>query len=362
MHCKNIDYTGSNMPSIIIKNISEQKEIEALLGKSLPSYRQAYSDRTAWLMACISELAYVRFNPIFKDTAKDYFLKKIATLMDENKVQALQRLIDIVGYDEVAERESLEKDADILGLKLIKTFDQNGSQAILLENENYLFLGFRGTETTSIKDVKSDLRAVTMPCETGGKIHIGFNQAFNELAVDIQASIDDDSVSDKPLLITGHSLGGALATVATKKLSHKGGIAACYTFGSPRVGDDEWVSSIKSPVYRLVNAADPVTMMPPGTATINTLAWMSNLIPHFGGRAKSFLLSKFGGYLHAGDMRYLTNCETSDHSKVKLLYAVSFFYRAKAFLTQGIPFSKVPADHSMAIYRNKLKIIACKRN
>ncbi|MFA0464679.1 lipase family protein, partial [Vibrio sp. 10N.261.45.F1] len=34
-----------------------------LLGLTQPSYRQAYSDRTAWLMATFSELAYIRFNP-----------------------------------------------------------------------------------------------------------------------------------------------------------------------------------------------------------------------------------------------------------------------------------------------------------
>ena len=33
-------------------------------------------------------------------------------------------------------------------------------------------------------------------------------------------------------LCTGHSLGGALATVAIKRLSHRAGISACYNFGS----------------------------------------------------------------------------------------------------------------------------------
>lgn len=350
------------MPNIIIRTISEQQEVEDLLGKSLPSYRQAYSDRTAWLMACISELAYVRFNPIFKGSTKDYFLKKVGTLIDENKMSSLQGLVDIVGYDDKEELEKLKTNASFLGLKLVRTFDNNGTQAILLENEQYIFLGFRGTETTSIKDIKADLKAMTVVCETGGKIHSGFNDAFNEVAINIQEVLNEEQYADKPLFITGHSLGGALATVATKKLSHQAGIAACYTFGAPRVGDDEWVSSLKNPIYRIVNAADPVTMLPPGAFTITSMAWISGWIPHFGKSIKKVLLSKFGGYLHAGDMRYLTNCPMHDFGKVKLLYAVSFFYRTKAFLTQGIPFSKVPADHSMGIYRSKLKVIASRRN
>ena len=71
-----------------------------------------------------------------------------------------------------------------------------------------------------------------------------------------------------PLFITGHSLGGALAMIAAKKITHKGGNAACYTFGSPRVGDEVWISNIKTPLYRVVNAADCVTMLPPGAVPI----------------------------------------------------------------------------------------------
>ncbi len=350
------------MPNIIIRTMSEKQEVEDLLGKRLPNYRQAYSDRTAWLAACISELAYIRFNPIFKSTSKTQFLKKLAELIEDKSVKSLQRLVDIAGYDEKEELEKLKSNASFLGLTLVKTFDSNGTQAILLENDEYLFLGFRGTETTSIKDIKADLKATTVACETGGKIHAGFNEAFNEVAIDIQNTLDEERYSHKPLFITGHSLGGALATVATKKFHPKAGIAACYTFGAPRVGDDEWVCSIKSPIYRIVNAADPVTMLPPGAFTVNALAWGSGLIPHFGKGMRKLLLSKFGGYLHAGDMRYLTNCPMHDFSKVKLLYAVSFFYRAKAFITQGVSFLKVPQDHSMSIYRNKLKIIASRRN
>ena len=138
------------------------------------------------------------------------------------------------------------------------------TQAIFLDNDNYVFLGFRGTEATSIKDIKADANAVIAACKSGGKIHSGFDEAFSQLSIEIQTLLNEDEFTNKPLFITGHSLGGALATVATKKLTHKGGIAACYTFGSPRVGDVDWTTNIKTPIYRIVNAADPVTMLPPG--------------------------------------------------------------------------------------------------
>lgn len=350
------------MSNILLNSITEIEEVEVLLNKKLPDYRQAYSDRTCWLMACVSELAYVKFNPIFKDSTKDYFIKQISKLIDENKISSLNSLIDIIGYDSEKEEQKLKENIEFLKLKLVKTFDSNGTQAILVESDEYIILGFRGTEATSIKDIKSDAKATSIACESGGKIHSGFNEAFNQVSIEIQSTLNEERFINKPVFITGHSLGGALATVATKKLKHKGGIAACYTFGSPRVGDTVWTTDIKTPIYRVVNAADPVTMLPPGTEVIGFFAWLFGFIPNFGEAIRKILLSKFGGYFHSGDMRYLSNCANNDYSKVKLLYAVSFIFRVKAFLKKKVSFLKIPADHSISVYRNKLKVIANSRN
>ena len=178
---------------------------------------------------------------------------------------------------------------------------------------------------------------------------------------DICEELSKDSLKDKPLFITGHSLGGALATIAAKKLSHEGGIAACYTFGSPRVGDEEWIADIKTPVYRLVNAADCVTMLPPGTELMTVLSWMCQLIPSFGETLSSMVL-KASGYIHGGNMRYLTNCSSGHYDNVRLLYSVGFLYRAKGWLIKKLPWNHLLADHTIGIYRKKLMVIAEKRN
>lgn len=350
------------MPNILVNSPTEEKNVKRLLSLSLPSYRQAYSDRTCWLMACISELAYVKFNPIFKSSTKDYFIKEISKLVDENKTKSLEKLIEIVGYDPQEEEKKLRENIEFLNLKLVKTFDNKGTQAILLEDDKSVYLGFRGTEATSIKDIKSDTNAVTTTCETGGKIHSGFNDAFSQVYLEISQTLTKEEYKNKPLFITGHSLGGALATVAAKKLTHTGGISACYTFGSPRVGDAEWVENIKAPIYRVVNAADPVTMLPPGTETIGVVSWVFGLIPHFGRNVKNILLKKFGGYYHGGDMRYLTNCNPGNYNDVKLMYAVSWWFRIKAFIMKKASLLKMPADHSIAVYRKKLEVIANNRN
>ena len=360
----------------IIGNSTSRDRVNSLLDKSFPAYRQAYSDRKAWLMACLSELAYIRFNPLFSNSKqKEWFLGNISTLLDDSlvegsKVSSLTKLIDTIAYDHDEERNQLESELKTIRIQLVETFDRSGTQAILVASHKFIALAFRGTESDKMEDIKTDLRAKTTQCETGGKIHIGFQEAYEKVAVDIQAKIDEPQFQEKPLFITGHSLGGALAMIAAKKLTHKGGIAACYTFGAPRVGDEEWISDIKTPVYRLVNAADCVPMLPLGDEMVSCIAGISRGISKLhvpwvspAGEAFSrWLLSKYGGYRHGGYMRYLTNCPPGSYERVRLLYAVSFFRRVKGVFIKKLRWKKFLSDHSMSIYRKKLLIIAESRN
>lgn len=352
------------MANILANSESELGEINRLLDNDVPSYRQAYSDRTAWIMACVAELAYIRFNPLFSNKElKDYFLEKITGLIDMDKKSALVKLIDHVGYDHEVEKQKLVSELGILKMELLQpTFDSEGTQAILVTFNEFIILGFRGTEATSIKDIKADAKAKSTACETNGMIHSGFKEAFDHVRLDIERKLNEDECKDKPLFICGHSLGGALATVAAKKLSHSGGLAACYTFGSPRVGDEEWVKDIKTPIYRLVNAADCVTMLPPSSETISIVGWLVQFLPWVGKSLRSFLLANFGGYLHCGNMRYLTNCPPGQFESVKLLYSVSIFYRIKGVIIKKLPWKHFLSDHSITVYRRKLKVIALNRN
>ncbi len=350
------------MKNILANSKEDLGTIDALISKRTPAYRQAYSDRSAWLMACLSELAYLKFNPMFANQSQEELAKVITGLIEKKKASSLIKMIEMVGYDPEEEKEKLEAELSFLGMKLIKTFDSNGTQAIIVENDNLIALAFRGTESTSIKDIKSDTKATSTRCESGGKVHSGFKEAYEEVSFDIQTYLDSMDEIRKPLFITGHSLGGALATIAAKRLEYPGGIAACYTFGSPRVGNQEWVSNIKTPLYRLVNAADCVTMMPPGEESISVVSAAVKLVPMVGEKTRNVLLTRFGGYLHGGNMRYLTNCQNNNYDEVELLYSVSWFFRMKALVIKSLPWKKPLTDHSISIYRKKLLKVANNRN
>jgi hypothetical protein len=363
------------MSSSYFKSVKEHEDALKILGLTLPTYRQAYSDRTAWLMSVMSEVVYVKFNPLFAvgDPAKDekqfkseyikqYLIDVFDKMEKKDGFSILNMLRDKLSHDPEEAKRMLDFQLSELDFKVIDTFDREGSQAMLVEHKDYLVLAFRGTETDSLRDIKADASANIIKCETQGMIHRGFYAAYNLIRKDIEIAIDKPELNKKPLYITGHSLGGALATVATKFIYHKGGLAACYTFGSPRVGNDDWINNIKTPIHRLVNAADCVTMLPPGDTIVSLSTLFFKFIPGPGYGIATWLKNKFGGYIHAGSMRYLTNCQPGDFDDVKVLYTVSFLYRMKALIYKSLPWSALLSDHSISVYSKKLMIIAFKRN
>ena len=76
-----------------------------------------------------------------------------------------------------------------------------------------------------------------------------------------------EKTGEKPIYLTGHSLGGALALVASAALGGSSSfgdrIAAVYTFGAPRVGKSNFSEIVKAPHYRVINSGDIVPLVPP---------------------------------------------------------------------------------------------------
>ena len=324
-------------------------------------YREPYNHNTAYLMARLSRLSYLRFNPLMPDeTKRESFIEAIRQLLGNVRTGTVNKLLRILDYDHQKELEKLKQGLRDINMQLIgKPFDVEGTQAFLAHNNKFLVLAFRGTEANSTKDIKADVSAKLTGAQDGGRVHKGFKDAFEHVEQEIQDRLKQFAkYQDFPLYITGHSLGGALATIASRRLEHQGGIAAVYTFGSPRVADEDWVSDMEVPYYRLVNAADCVTMLPPNGDIVAVINWLMQFVPWLGPSISKILMNNFDGYIHCGNMRYLTNCAQGDYTNVKLLYSVSLFFRIKAFLFRQLPWRKFLADHSISVYEKKLKVIA----
>lgn len=293
---KKTQTTGLSSPPALAKDYFKAANI--LLCP--PIVRAAYSDRMAWILASMSQLAYDRF-----EDARD--LQKMRKILSTKLASG--------------------------GFKLVKTFNdkETDTQAFIAKNDQFAVLAFRGTEVSKIEDIKIDAMASKLSV-LDGRVHAGFRAAYESVAKEVEESLlklDEEL----PLYITGHSLGAALATVATQRLEHnpriRERIAACYTFGSPRVGNSHYDIEFKSPIYRVVNTTDVVTIVP--------------------------LLAM--GYIHIGDVRFL-GAKPGEFQR-----GVPVFRRLYLFLLTVFKFfSPIVGDHAIAEYRRKLEAIAEKRN
>jgi hypothetical protein len=166
------------------------------------------------------------------------------------------------------------------------------------------------------------------------------------------------------LYLTGHSLGGALALIATREIGSDS-TGACYTFGQPRVSGYGFAQDIKTPIYRVVNASDIVPRVPP--AVLPRVLLFALRLVRFPGRAWLMdILEMFAGYVHHGDMRYLTKSNGDadrPYEDVRLLANPNMFDRATWWVGDLFWTLRGPAaDHSISKYCEKLRAYAMKRN
>ena len=152
------------------------------------------------------------------------------------------------------------------------------AQCFVTRYEDGCCMVFRGT--TNIKDWMTNIKATQVAIDLPGvfgsdrpEAHAGFVSQFQSLSMTLMqyanAYMNDGTVkeSNKTFYYMGHSLGGALSTVAAVIFGAMFPDArhVCITFGSPRVGDAKFVQLFHKHVdetVRCVNQEDPVPMVP----------------------------------------------------------------------------------------------------
>jgi hypothetical protein len=224
---------------------------------------------------------------------------------------------------------------------------------------------FRGTQPTSIPDLKADLDTFLIAAEGGGKVHRGFFNAFNKVRDQLEKDMEHSE--NLPVYITGHSLGGALAMLATRYLA-RDSVGATYTFGCPRAADDEFYRQIKTPVYRIVNSADGVSRIPFGNG-LNFFLSGLRLIPISRTKAiAEWIRRKFVGFTHHGNVTMLGSLpevkegkDPYDFFKVHKspdIFTIAYTVFPRLLATFG---KAALTDHSMEGYSEKLRHYALRR-
>jgi predicted lipase len=140
------------------------------------------------------------------------------------------------------------------GLCEQRFFDRGSTQAALLQRDDVAVLVFRGT--SDLRDWLINVRVAPTSWPEGGRVHDGFARALQLVFEEVGAELQRLMV---PTIVTGHSLGGALATLAASCHPFR----AAYTFGAPRVGDAEFWTTLRCPLHRVVNGRDLVPRLPP---------------------------------------------------------------------------------------------------
>ena len=127
-----------------------------------------------------------------------------------------------------------------------KICESHGTEVILFTHsqQKLKVFGFRGTEPTSIVDWGKNFQmnlAKAIIGSTTFRIHQGFRNRYLNIASWFEAEYQAIP-ADYTIMITGHSLGGALATIAAAYASGKLNRPpiAVITFGSPLVGQSDF--------------------------------------------------------------------------------------------------------------------------
>ena len=207
-------------------------------------------------------------------------------------------------------QEVREMDIDRFGFEVIKTFLIEDVQALICSNERSIVIAFRGTTTR--KNVKYDIKFSRSNIEVGTKnflldllfvpcVHSGFNILWKKIESELlkelyrllsprnrqsTGSTNDSGNQSKPtsprrfgfrrkqhqppvraegkeVIVTGHSLGGAIANLCAYSIANRFDISpTVYTFGSPRIGNTRFRHLYDEKVpntFRIVNQSDIVS-------------------------------------------------------------------------------------------------------
>ncbi|KGO63625.1 Lipase, class 3 [Penicillium italicum] len=133
-----------------------------------------------------------------------------------------------------------------------------------------LVVSFRGTRTietwiANLNFLFADASSICSGCE----VHHGFLESWETVADDLTSNITaaQTTYPGYTLVVTGHSFGGALATLGGTILRNAGFELDVYTYGQPRVGNAalaEYITNQGS-LWRVTHDDDLVPKVPPST-------------------------------------------------------------------------------------------------
>ncbi len=191
--------------------------------------------------------------------------------------------------------------------------DATGLQLFVAGSKDSIVVAFRGSS-----ELKDWIGNFNFPQDEGalhgvvGRVHRGFASALSPSFDAIAATIRTFAAAGQSIWVTGHSLGGAEATLFSTRLARAGTrVAPLYTFGGPRAGDQGFArdafEQLNQRVYRIVNELDLVPRVPPAAVAADESAKISPVFQQGGAQTVRDL-----DYRHVGQMAWLQYATGTD--------------------------------------------------
>jgi triacylglycerol lipase len=213
---------------------------------------------------------------------------------DARNALILARACELAYYNEpegpARFRSELGMDARLISV--------DNTQVYIVQNDGSIVVAFRGSEAPNTLDGFKDWlltnannylilpegRAGTdfAAAGVGARFHKGFLEALEMIWAPMVAAVNDAiKTKERPLWITGHSLGGSLALMAAWRLQRSFiSIQEIVTFGAPMIGNDVAAKAFEQEfagkIYRFVDLEDVVPHLPSVSLIANAYTHCQN--------------------------------------------------------------------------------------
>jgi triacylglycerol lipase len=203
-----------------------------------------------------------------------------------------------------------------LGLEA-KLISVDNTQVYVAQNDDAIVVAFRGSEAPNTLDGFKDWLLTNannylilpagqsgtefVAAGVGARFHRGFLDAlemvWRPLAAEVTAALQ---AKERPLWITGHSLGGALALMAAWRCARNFiTVQEVVTFGAPMMGNEAasqaFAREMPGKIFRYVDLEDFVPHLPSVSLVANAYSHCLNEVPMGAAQAAAAALSELAG-------------------------------------------------------------------